>query len=122
MTQTSLPSSFRDPAGFLYEQEGKVLRQVNRTGEADYELLMASGLYQSLTEKKWLIPHRELESTGLEECHKVLEPVQLPYISYPYEWSFSQLKDAALLTLDIQMEALAHGMSQKDATAYNVQF
>jgi len=44
------------------------------------------------------------------------------FISYPYEWSFEQLRDAALLTLDVQEESLACGMSLKDASAFNVQF
>jgi ribosomal protein L11 methylase PrmA len=51
-----------------------------------------------------------------------LEPEVIPFISYPYEWSFSQLKDAALVTLQIQKMALEHGMCLKDASAYNIQF
>jgi ribosomal protein L11 methylase PrmA len=46
----------------------------------------------------------------------------VPFISYPYEWSFGQLKDAALATLTIQNRALKLGMSLKDASAYNIQF
>jgi ribosomal protein L11 methylase PrmA len=53
---------------------------------------------------------------------KVIRPERVAFISYPYEWCFSQLKDAALLTLRLQKAALAHGMSLKDATAYNVAF
>ncbi|MCX6558696.1 MAG: SAM-dependent methyltransferase [Candidatus Aminicenantes bacterium] len=56
------------------------------------------------------------------DAYKVIRPLPLPFISYPYEWSFSQLKDAALLTLDIQKTAMAHGMILKDASAYNIQF
>jgi ribosomal protein L11 methylase PrmA len=44
------------------------------------------------------------------------------FISYPHEWCFGQLKEAALLTLRLQKAAMAHGMSLKDATAYNVAF
>jgi ribosomal protein L11 methylase PrmA len=122
MSKTPLSSSFRDPGGYLFEQEGKLFRQVNKASEQDYELLMSSGLYATLTKKKWLIPHKEIEGQQSPECHKILQPVRVPYISYPYEWSFSQLKDAALLTLDIQTTALAHGLSLKDASAYNIQF
>ncbi len=57
-----------------------------------------------------------------ESGYKVIEPELVPFISYPYEWSFSELKDAALLTLRIEEEALEHGMSLKDASAYNIQF
>ena len=56
------------------------------------------------------------------DAYKVIRPELVPFISYPFEWCFSQLKDAALLTLDIQRTALEHGMSLKDASAYNVQF
>ena len=52
----------------------------------------------------------------------VLRPEVLPTISYPYEWSFSQLKDAALTTLEVARRALGKGMVLKDASAYNVQF
>jgi hypothetical protein len=52
----------------------------------------------------------------------VLKPEQVPFVSYPYEWSFSQLKDAALTTLLIQKKALEFGMCLKDCSAYNIQF
>ena len=45
----------------------------------------------------------------------------IPVVTYPYEWSFSQLKQAALLTLDVTLLALKHGLTLKDATAFNVQ-
>ena len=119
-----LPSSFRDPGGFLFTHRGVIYRQVNISCKESYDELMESGLYDSLIEKGWLIPHQEvsLPEHGQDHHYKTLLPEQIPYISYPYEWCFSQLKDAALLTLDIQLEALRHGMILKDATAYNVQF
>jgi ribosomal protein L11 methylase PrmA len=55
-------------------------------------------------------------------CYKLIKPLQIPFISYPYEWSFSQLKAAAILTLRVQHEAIKHGFVLKDASAYNVQF
>ena len=71
-----------------------------------------------------LIPHTETQLVGEVPalCYKVIQPEMVPFISYPYEWSFSQLKDAALLTLAIQKEAINAGMSLKDASAYNIQF
>mgnify|MGYP003989934377 FL=1 len=125
MASASLPASFRDPSGFLFSHEGAVYRQVNRSYQRHYEKLIESGLYTSLLNKGWLIPHEEVSHPGNEasdDCYKILLPEQIPYISYPYEWSFSQLKDAAKLTLEIQLEALKHGMILKDGTAYNVQF
>jgi hypothetical protein len=101
-----------------------LLRQVNQRYADDYELLMSSGLYQALVEKKLLVPHEEvaLALAATAEAWKVIRPEPLALISYPYEWCFSQLKDAALLTLRIQRLALKHGMSLKDASAYNIQF
>lgn len=85
---------------------------------------MASGLYKRLTGAGLLLPHTEEEAGGGFEGapFKVLRYPTVPFISYPYEWCFSQLKDAALLTLEIQKLAIAHGMSLKDASAFNIQF
>ncbi|MCL4353545.1 SAM-dependent methyltransferase [Patescibacteria group bacterium] len=76
---------------------------------------MDSGLYKELIKQGLLIPHKELGKG-------VIKPLQIPFISYPYEWSFSEFKDAALLTLKIQKIALNYGISLKDATSFNVQF
>lgn len=88
----------------------------------DYHQLMESGLYGALVGQGLLIPHEEIERTDLEGAWKVLRPRQAPFISYPYEWCFSQLRDAALATLAIQKAAMSRGMSLKDASAYNIQF
>lgn len=120
-----LGASFRDPAGFLFTREGVLYRQVNRAGAEDYQALMSSGLYDRLVKAGLLVPHVETAQpfAGPEEmAHLVIQPERLPFISYPYEWSFSQLKDAALTTLRIQTRALKAGLSLKDASAYNIQF
>ena len=119
-----LPSSFRDPSGFLFKENGQLFRQINQIYKNDYDLLAGSGLYAKLIKKKLLIAHVEMEniSPAADNCYKIIQPETVPFISYPYEWSFSQLKDAALLTLSIQKMALSFGMSLKDATAYNIQF
>jgi hypothetical protein len=90
----------------------------------DYDLLMRSGLYQKLLDKGLIIPHREVDAYGVHprNCYRVIQPEVVPFISYPYEWSFGQLKAAALATLTIQKIALDFGMALKDASAYNIQF
>jgi hypothetical protein len=108
-------SSYKDRDGFVFYENGRVFRQINKSYEKDYERLMGSGLYEGLTKKEWLIPHQEIKK-GLVEAEKI------PFISYAYEWCFSQLKEAALLTLKIQKMAMKYEMSLKDASAYNVQF
>ena len=120
----ALPSSFRDPSGFLFLDGGVLYRQVNLGYREDYDRLLSSGLYGSLVDAGLLVAHREVGPRSPEspECYKVLRPEPLPFISYPFEWSFSQLRDAALTTLAIQRRCLDRGMSLKDSSAYNIQF
>jgi len=117
-------ASFRDPSGFVFERDGAIYRQINRHYAQEYAHLTTSGLYERLVEEGKLLSHEEinLDPPQKETAFKIIRPDPLEFISYPYEWSFSQLKDAALLTLEIQKEALASGMSLKDSSAYNIQF
>jgi len=118
------PASFRDPSGFLFTRAGTLYRQVNQYYQADYDLLMKSGLYTALVKAGWLVQHSEATVEPREPAlaYKVIQPERVQFISYPYEWSFSQYKDAALATLAIQKRALESGMSLKDSSAYNIQF
>ena len=118
------PASFRDPSGFVFHENGKVFRTISYTYKNDYDHLISSGLYGELVSKKMLVPHEEVENDKLadSDIYKIIQPRKVSFISYPYEWCFSQLKDAALLTLAVQETAMRYGMSLKDASAYNVQF
>jgi hypothetical protein len=118
------PASYKDPAGFIFLHEGRIFRQVNQCYAKEYSQLMESGLYDLLTLRKWLLPHTETDfpSGNAASHYKTLLPEQLTFTSYAYEWSFDMLKDAALLTLDINKVAIEHGMILKDATPYNIQF
>ncbi|HZY24843.1 MAG TPA: hypothetical protein VFE71_03385 [Bacteroidales bacterium] len=117
-------SSFRDPDGYVFTHNRKLYRAVTSNYKENYDHLISSGLYDKLITEGYLIPHKEVESKDLPVIgmYKILEPEMINFISYPYEWSFSQLKDAALLTLNIQKTALEFDMSLKDASAYNIQF
>jgi hypothetical protein len=117
-------SSFRDPSGFLFTRGGVLYRQVNRSYRAAYDQLMESGLYRELVDAGEMIPHEAVNVAPAERslAALVVRPDPLDFVSYPYEWSFTQLKDAAGLTLAIQKRALARGLSLKDASAYNIQF
>jgi ribosomal protein L11 methylase PrmA len=119
-----ISGSFRDPSGFLYWNNGILLRQVNEFYAPHFEQLISSGLYEELSSTYLLVEHQVVNNSlqATTDAYCVLQPDFIPHISYPYEWSFSQLKDAALLTLDIQKSALDKGMTLKDASAYNVQF
>lgn len=125
MTEQHLPASFRDPSGFLFKCNETIYRQVNNVYKKHYEKFMLCGLYKSLVKQNLLVPHKEISDVDPpepENAYKILEPEQIPFISYPYEWCFSQLKDSALLTLNIHKTALENGMILKDASAYNIQF
>ncbi len=117
-------SSFRDPNGYVFLKEGIIYRSVHERYQPHYDKLMKSGLYDELVKEKWLIPHREAEfdTTECPETYRILQPVPIPFISYPYEWCFSQLKDAALLTLNIQKTAMKYQMGLKDASGFNIQW
>ncbi len=116
------PGSFRDPSGFVFQDtDSSLIRSIAASYFPHYDYLMASGLYDNLIKKGFLIPHQE-DKIRWNQQERIIIPTLIPFISYPYEWSFSQLKDAALLTLNIQKEALSHGMTLKDASVYNVQF
>lgn len=119
-----LGASFRDPSGFVFSRRAVVYRQVNASYRAQYERFIDSGLYAELTTAGMLLSHEGSDEplADVSVGWKVLRPEQLEFISQPYEWCFSQLRDAALLTLDIQTRALQRGMTLKDASAYNVQF
>jgi len=123
-TRRQLSASFRDPSGFLFSRGGVLYRQINHKYEQEYTRLMESGLYDKLVKAGLLVQHAESEEAPAESdlAYKIIQPERVPFISYPYEWSFGQLKDAALATLSIQRRALKVGMSLKDASAYNIQF
>ena len=110
--------SFRDPSGFVfYDEDGVLLRQVNRVYSPHYEKLKSSGLYENLAGDGLLIRHEEVDRPPAEPslCDRVIRPQPVPFISYPYEWSYHELRDAALLTLEIQSRALDRGLVLKDA-------
>ena len=116
-------SSFRDRSGFLFYYENEIYRIINFSYKKQYEKFMNSELYQKLEEKNLIISHSEIENLDIDcDYYKIIKPEKIPFISYPYEWSFSQLKDAALLTLRIQKAAMKYGMTLKDGSAFNIQF
>lgn len=119
-----IPSSFRDPSGFLFHHKNSLYRKIHPVYAEHYDHLMKSGLYDELVSNDLLIPHSEEHprDLSLPDTYKIIKPEFIDFISYPYEWCFSQLKSAAIATLKIQKKALQYGMCLKDASAYNIQF
>ncbi|HKG94836.1 MAG TPA: hypothetical protein VKA84_23175 [Gemmatimonadaceae bacterium] len=118
-------ASYRDAAGFVFRRDGVLYRQVNDSFRDAYDAVEGSGLYAELAEAGLLVAHREADvalAARPDDAYRVLRPDVVEYISYPYEWCFSELKDAALLTLEVQLRALTRGLVLRDASAYNVQF
>lgn len=110
-------ASFRDPSGHLF-YEGTVLkRRILPIYFKQYNALKEKGVFDTLSRKRLLIPHTE---TAVSDQEIILTPEVIPFITNPYEWSFEQYKQAALLTLKIQKYALTKGFILKDASAYNV--
>ncbi|MBR1486934.1 MAG: hypothetical protein IJ597_06745, partial [Synergistaceae bacterium] len=112
-------SSFRDPSGCVFVQNNEIFRRIAPSYFEQYHALKNSGLYDELIKFNALIPHEEIREN---EDEILIKPEKIPFISYPYEWSFGELKDAALLTLKIHRRAMKHNLILKDSSAYNIQF
>jgi SAM-dependent methyltransferase len=125
---TGEAGSFRDRNGRIYYRDGVILRGVSAQALADWEALAATTFFPRAVADGELVATRLLdsdESTHLAELGDwagVLEHERIPFVSYPYEWSFGQLKDAAILHLELLIAALDEQMTLKDGSAYNVQW
>lgn len=115
-------SSYKDPSGFVFEQNNQIYRAVNEVYKIHYDYFIKSELYALLSKKKLLISHEECDiKIDKENIYKIIKPTQLPFISYGYEWSVSMLKDAALCTLRCALYAIEKDMILKDANIFNIQ-
>jgi SAM-dependent methyltransferase len=112
--------SYRDAAARVEKKETGYYRYIFYEYKAEYDYLMESGLYQELIQKELLIVHQEIElDTADPKVYKLLLPTQIPFQSYPFEWSYTQWRKAILAYLSINHIALKYGMILKDATPYN---
>ncbi|NLP03128.1 MAG: SAM-dependent methyltransferase [Fibrobacter sp.] len=118
-SNTRLPSSFRDPSGYVFLKDSRVYRKINASYVPVFNHMQSTGIFSRLFDSGLLCPHSIIETN---EDSITIQPREIPFISYPYEWCFSQLKDAARCTLRLQKLALENEMSLKDASAYNIQF
>jgi hypothetical protein len=119
--------SFKDTTGRVFLHEGRIFRTLSVAGREAFDQLVASGVYSDLLAAGEIVPSRlcEPSQVGLPADAvgaTLLEHERIPFVTYPYEWSFSMLRDAALLTLSINERALERGLILKDATPFNVQF
>lgn len=117
-------SSFRDPDSSLFYDSSYFYRRISLNYEKHYNHFNESGLKDKLLQEGFILPFDEIVVDSNEDgfSSRVLRTDILPFVSYPYEWSFSQFKEASLLTLKINQLALEYGMILKDASMFNVQF
>jgi len=121
--------SFRDRDGRIYRSEGRIFRGLSPRALAAFDTLTQTRFYSKYLDEGKLIGSCRLESADVplpegirEQWAGFLEHPRIPIISYPYEWTFGMLRDAAALQLELVEAALLENMSLKDATAYNIQF
>jgi len=118
--------SFRDPAGKVFYEEKKVFRYVTTQGQKKYEYIKSNGILNDSIKDGYLIETREIKDekikSQISNCKYILQHQLIDFISYPYEWSFNQLKDAALHHLNYQIYLLEKNAILIDGSAYNIQF
>ena len=121
------PGSFRDPDSRVVLTENAVFRLLSERGRDDWLQLSGAAMFAEATAGGTLVATEAVERDavpGLEgvECAAVLRHERVPFISYPYEWSFGMLRDAALLQLHLLERSLAESLMLKDSSPYNVQW
>lgn len=120
------PGSFRDRSGRVFYRDGRVYRALDAVAATEWEHVREARFVRESMAEGRLIRTADADVVpppdGSCSWHAVLEHERVPFISYPYEWSFGMLRDAAGLHLDLLEAALNEQAILKDATPYNVQF
>ena len=118
--------SFRDPAGYVFEYNKRIIRIIKKLGSFKFEEVISSNIIDESIKNNFLINTKnvtpEFKNHVNDEDCIFLEHQKIDYISYPYEWSFNQLKDAALFHLEFQLFLLEKNFILKDSSAFNIQF
>lgn len=120
--------SFRDRTARVFYRDGRVFRALGAAAAADWQALWQARFFQAAMAEGRIVrteecdPSQALDALDGEAPAIVLEHERVPFVSYPYEWPFGMLKDAALVVLDLERAALDEGFSLKDGTSYNVQW
>ena len=117
--------SFRDPAGNVFYYENKIYRKINYLGIERLDYILKNKILEDSIENKFLIKSKAVNlGDKIKKNNEdiIFEHDKIPFISYPYEWSFSQLKSAALHHIDFHLFLLKRNVTLIDASAYNIQF
>jgi hypothetical protein len=120
----AVPGSFRDPDSRVFQSDGAVFRALSASGLEDWRALSSSPLFAELTERGAIVETHEVEDPADigEDWAGMLRHAAVPFVSYPYEWTFGMLRDAALLQLDVLERCLTASLMLKDSSPYNVQW
>ncbi len=120
--------SFRDRTARVLMRDGDVFRLLSPEALAAWHPASREPFFRRLMSEGRIVETRELSRDEIKRLElpgdpaAVLQHERIPFVSYPYEWSFGMLRQAALLHLEILTEALSSGLILKDASPYNVQF
>ena len=119
------PGSFRDPSGQVYNFEDRIIRIIEKYGKNRYQFIETSNLIDESIKNNFLIESKNVTkefTDNIDQDKIFIEHKKIDYISYPYEWGFYQLKDAALHHLNFQLFLLEKNAVLIDSSAYNIQF
>ncbi len=122
------PASFRDPTNSVFYVDDRVLRGLDERSAADWNALSPTSFFEQFTADGRIVRTEPVSADVVaslpaeRDWALVLEHERVPFVSYPYEWSFSQLSDAAVLHLEILLAALDEDTTMKDGYAFNVQW
>lgn len=122
------PASFRDPNSSVLHAGPEVLRRLSPAAAEDWQRLSKTTFFRERVRDGDVVATEQVQPAGRRDIVDqaawpvLLRHERIPFVSYPYEWSFSQLQDAAALHIDLLLDALGERMTMKDGYAYNVQF
>ncbi|MFT5203846.1 MAG: ribosomal protein L11 methylase PrmA [Candidatus Aldehydirespiratoraceae bacterium] len=116
--------SFRDPSSRVWREGELIRRGLDEVAAVDFDLVEQAKFFTKAIKAGQIVGTQRCEGTSPDgrSWTTVLEHDRIPVITYPHEWSFTMLQDAALLTLRLVRAAIDENITTKDATAYNVQF
>ena len=116
------PGSFRDWDSRVFYEDARVLRALSEDGLADWVALSESKLFEQAVAEGKLVATSRIDDASIAGAAAVLEHERIPFVSYPYEWTFAMLRDAALLQLELLRRGLEEDLILKDSSSYNVQW
>ena len=113
----------------VFYGSGSVYRGLSEQAFENWENLTSKTFFKEYTQKGLVIATEKIDLKNenltpafADHWFAFLKHQPIPFISYPYEWSFGMLKDAALLQLDLLAASLEEDMILKDSTPYNIQW